>query len=442
MLDVAARRILAWSVWLGLLVASPVFATADDPTPPPTPEPPGPAPQLPSSPPQGLARWFDPDTAPFIPVPEIDIDPVTGTTLGVIATTLITDAQGEITRIYAPDIIHSEYFGWGARARVFAYPSADTQWSLVGGAKEYVESEFDGQYEAGRLRNDRWSLYLQAVYDRSGTSRFYGIGNDSHRHDVSVYTDQQEYLIVQLGWNITHDWQLAWRVMPREVTITGGTLQGFLSTTERFPGLPGIGETHELSNRVLLSFDTRDDLTVPTRGAQVVVYGGVASNSGGSINDSLYSEAGIDWREYWTSESALTLAAHSSLRYMPTTHPTTPFWALSSIGGDESIIGGDQPLRGYGAGRFYDRNSFSASVELRQRVASIDAVATHIELQLTPFVDTGSVFGHTSTSPLKGLHTAVGFGIRAIARPFVVGYLDIGFGNEGAAAFTGINYPF
>lgn len=440
MLDVAPRRMLARLSWLGLLLASPAFAAADDPTPPSVPEPALPAP-VPPPPPRGLARWFDPDTAPFIPVPEIDIDPVTGTTLGVIPTTLITDEQGEIKRIYAPDIIHSEYFGWGARARVFAYPSADTQWSLVGGAKEYVESEFDGQYQAGRLRNDRWSLYLEAVYDRSGTSRFYGIGNNSHRHDISVYTDQQEYLTVQLGWNITHAWQLAWRVMPREVTITAGTLQGFPSTTERFPGLPGLGETRELLNRTLLSYDTRDDLTVPTRGAQVVVYGGVASDNGG-INDSLYSEAGIDWREYWTTESAVTWAAHSSLRYMPTTHPTTPFWALSTIGGDESIIGGDQMLRAYGAGRFYDRNSFSASVELRQRVASIDAVATHIELQVTPFVDTGSVFAHASTSPLKGLHSAIGVGIRAIARPFVVGYLDIGFGNEGAAAFTGINYPF
>jgi hypothetical protein len=427
----AARAML---VCLGLLLASATSGAAGDPAPAPA----AVAPQAP--PPQGLARWFDPDTAPFIPVPEIDIDPVTGTTLGIIPTTLVTDDQGEIKRIYAPDIIHSEYFGWGARARVFAYPSADTQWSLVGGAKEYVESEFDGEYQAGRLRNDTWSLSLSAVYDRSGTPRFYGIGDDSRSHNVSVYTDQQEYLAVQLGWNITHNWQLAWRVMPREVTITAGLLRNFPSTTERFPDLLGIGTTHEFLNRALLSYDTRDDLTIPTSGAEVVIYGGVASDTG-SINDSLFSEAGVDWREYWTPMSSLTWAAHSSLRYMPTAHQA-PFWALSSIGGDESIIGGDQPLRAYGQGRFYDRNSFSASLEMRQRVASFDAVATHIELQVTPFVDTGSVFARTSTSPLTGLHTAVGVGIRAVARPFVVGYVDVGVGNEGAAVFTGINFPF
>ncbi|HEV2551943.1 MAG TPA: hypothetical protein VGU20_31840 [Stellaceae bacterium] len=35
-----------------------------------------------------------------------------------------------------------------------------------------------------------------------------------------------------------------------------------------------------------------------------------------------------------------------------------------------------------------------------------------------------------------------GVGFRAIARPFIVGYLDIGYGAEGSAIFSGINYPF
>jgi hypothetical protein len=35
-----------------------------------------------------------------------------------------------------------------------------------------------------------------------------------------------------------------------------------------------------------------------------------------------------------------------------------------------------------------------------------------------------------------------GLGFRGIARPFVVGYVDIGYGSEGIAAFTGLNYPF
>jgi hypothetical protein len=40
------------------------------------------------------------------------------------------------------------------------------------------------------------------------------------------------------------------------------------------------------------------------------------------------------------------------------------------------------------------------------------------------------------------LHNVIGVGMRALARPFVVGYLDIGKGSGGLVAFSGINYPF
>ena len=33
-------------------------------------------------------------------------------------------------------------------------------------------------------------------------------------------------------------------------------------------------------------------------------------------------------------------------------------------------------------------------------------------------------------------------GLRAIAQPFVVGFVDIGWVAEGPAFFSGINYPF
>jgi hypothetical protein len=43
---------------------------------------------------------------------------------------------------------------------------------------------------------------------------------------------------------------------------------------------------------------------------------------------------------------------------------------------------------------------------------------------------------------VSDLHTVGGIGIRGIAAPFIVGYVDIGYGSEGAAIFSGINYPF
>ena len=99
-------------------------------------------------------------------------------------------------------------------------------------------------------------------------------------------------------------------------------------------------------------------------------------------------------------------------------------------------------MRGFGAGRFYDRDSFSTSVELRRTVLSLNAASTHVDVEVTPFVDLGRVFARSGTFPLEQLHHVYGLGFRGVARPFVVGYVDIGYGSEGVAAFTGINYPF
>ena len=55
----------------------------------------------------GLSRWFNPATAPFIPVPLIGTDPDSGTTVGILPTWIITDDKQDITRIIAPDIQHN-----------------------------------------------------------------------------------------------------------------------------------------------------------------------------------------------------------------------------------------------------------------------------------------------------------------------------------------------
>jgi hypothetical protein len=80
-------------------------------------------------------------------------------------------------------------------------------------------------------------------------------------------------------------------------------------------------------------------------------------------------------------------------------------------------------------------------VEVRRTVLSFDAIS-HVEVEIAPFVDLGDVFHNASDFPIQQVHKVGGVGFRGIARPSVVGYVDVGYGDEGAAVFTGINYPF
>ncbi len=403
----------------------------------PSPPPPAPAPPSP-----GGGGWLDVSTWPLIPVPLIAADPDSGVTLGVLPVWLQTNDQHEITRIIAPDVLHNPYFGVGVHFRVFEYPSTDEQWSLVAGIKERVERDFDYEFQKGRLRDSNWSFNYSLIYDRSGVGRFYGYGNHSLSGNVTNYTASQALGQVQVGYNLNHTWQLQYTMRARRMEITPGTLARVPTLESRYPLLHGLGVTNEVLNQVALIYDTRDDATIPTRGSQWVAFMGVNGHDA-TISDSIYSVAGLDARTFQRLPFVpdTIFAAHLAVRYLPSGHEI-PFFDLSSIGGGESAIGGQQLLRGFGQGRFVDRNSFDTTIELRHRAFSFDAAASHVDIEVAPFLDMGKVSAHTTANPFSGLHKVVGVGFRGIARPSVVGYVDMGYGTEGLAIFTGIDYPF
>jgi Omp85 superfamily domain len=435
--EVLRATVLSLGCAAATLFAGPSWADSPDgPVEVQTPDAGGVQPAAPS-PNLSERHWYN--QLPFIPVPEVASDPNAGTTVGILPVWLRTDDQNRINRIIAPDVFYNPNFGYGFHGRIYDYPSEDYEWSILGGLKERVEREFDAEYTLGRLRETRWSFVGSVIYDRGGAARFFGIGNDTPQGDETNFTNQQEILQAQLGWNFNHEWQLLYTARLRSVDVLPGTLNKVASIETRFAHIRGLGTNYEQLNRLSIIYDTRDSFTAPRQGVKWVAYGGVASRSG-LFNESLYSEAGIDGRVFWPINPETVLASHVSLHYLPSAH-RIPFWALSSLGGGQADVGGEQPLRGYGDGRFYDRNSFSASVELRRTAFSFDAIS-HVEIEIAPFVDVGDVFSDAASFPIKALHKVAGVGFRGIARPSVVGYVDIGYGSEGAAVFTGINYPF
>jgi len=389
--------------------------------------------------PSGVMRWFDPATAPFIPIPEIDVDPHSGVTLGLFATFLSVNDRNEIERITAPDLFHSQYFGWGAGLSLYGYPSPDDQWVVLGSVKERVERSFDARYLAGKTRTTPFSFSLEAIYDRSGTARFFGIGNETPDYGESTYVDDQASLAGSVGYNFTRALQLAYGARWRNVDVLPGVLTGVPSTETLYPDLNGLGSEHAFEHTVTLTRDTRDSDLIPHSGARYIVYGGFASHAFGS--SVAYSYLGAEARCYLPVTPDVTLAWHVAARYMPS-YAEAPFWALSSLGGDRSITNEREPLRSEGMDRYVDANLFATGLEVRTQVAGFDAFGTHVGLEVSPFIDAGKVFANGKPDLLSELHTALGIGMRGIASPYVVGYVDVGYGRGRAAIFSGINYPF
>jgi Omp85 superfamily domain len=432
------RRTKDGGAAMGALAAVGLFAAASCLAGPEAPQA-SDAPSAPAGPPSGVARWLNPATAPFIPIPEIDVDPQSGVTLGVIATFIDVNDRGEIERITAPDVFHSQYFGWGAGISMYGYPSEDSQWLVTGSIKERVERGFDARYLAGQTRATPLSWSVETLYDINGTARFFGIGNETPDYNESTYVKDRAALVASLGYNFTPQLQLAWGTRWRRVDVRPGVLSGIPSIGTLYPDLNGLGNEHALEQTLTLTYDTRDSAIIPRSGARYLLYGGFASRSFGS--SVAYSFFGADARCYFAVAEHITLVLHAAARYMPSAEEA-PFWALSSLGGDRSIPNGQEPLRSDGADRYVDENLLATGAELRTRVAGFDAFGTRVSLELAPFIDAGKVFSNGFGNPLSDMHTAAGIGVRGVANPYVVGYVDVGYGRGKAVVFTGINYPF
>jgi len=386
-----------------------------------------------------VPQWYDLDRLPFIPIPELQTAPHSGVNLGLFPVVLTSNDRDEIDTILAPDIVHSSYFGWGARGRIFRNVSEDEKWSVVGGAKQYVEREFDAEYDLGLQRDRSWSWILHAMYDRSGTGRFFGYGNASPLSAQTTYVASHIRLEVTAAHNFTRSLQLSYLVRAATGEIEASALGLLPFIADRYLTLGGIGDASELQQRMVFTYDTRDSVVAPHKGERLAVFAGITTRALGSSVD--YTYYGVDATTYQPVAADVILVAHAALRYMPS-YGNAPFWALSHLGGDRSVVGEAQPLRAYGDGRFVDRNCSAASVEARTRVGSLHMFKTDLKLELAPFVDTGKVFTAMSGSPVSHLHAGAGLGMRVIASPFVVAYMDVGFGREKAAIFTGIDYPF
>src|SRR5271170_3000450 len=122
----------------------------------------------------------DPNSWPFIPVPEVATDPNGGVTYGVLPVWLFTDNKNEINSILAPDINSNSTLGPGGNFRYLSYPSSDTNWYAEAGAQETIARNVDIDYQTGREHKKWFSFEGRFFFERDPTERYYGEGNNSH----------------------------------------------------------------------------------------------------------------------------------------------------------------------------------------------------------------------------------------------------------------------
>jgi len=386
----------------------------------------------------------------FVPIPEIILDPNEGDTFGLMGVWLFKNDRDEITYMVAPDVRYNETKGVFPSFRLFGYPTPERRYLIQVGKSTTRDEDYEIEYADRGLLDKKAFFLAKFLYERDSTERFYGFGNDSDEDRESNYTGEDLYADANPGYWVLPHLNVNYRMRIQRYNVQPGQVSAIADITDparrtrdgRVIGGhlqevrgKGIESSVYWRHRLAVAYDTRDSIDMPSEGTFANAYVDGADRHFGSHTS--FVAFGFEWRDFIPFRGERrnpVLALRAFVDYLQG-GTDTPFWLRNSLGGRRA-------LRGFGGDRFVDFNRSLISAELRTRVYERRLFGVKGELELAPFFEVGQVFRHVYDPPLDDPHFVGGLGFRALVRPQIVAFVDVGYGEEGNAIFTGIDYPF
>lgn len=369
----------------------------------------------------------------YFPVPAVGSSKNDGNEAGLIVPILITDPDGELKYIVAPLLIHNSIVGTRGALNVFRYEPGGRQLRFIASAAEEIERKVVFSYADPAFSQGRYSLNFDASFFKNATSRFFGLGQATSLLEQTNYTAREGRASWRFGVYANEVTQISIGQRFRDVRLQkGATALPF--TGDRFSTVDGVqGESLILGHRATFHYDTRNNLVSPTDGMAVTAYAEVNQNIRNGDHP-VYSRYEVEVKKLFPSESKRAIfVVRADLQ--ATIGTQVPFFEQSSLGGQNN-------LRGFGGDRFIDKHLVSLSVEERIHLARTRVAGVIADFEVTPFLDTGQVFNDYKDVSFKSYRMTPGVGFRGIVRPNVVGRVDYGYSREGGAIYAGLDFPY
>ena len=372
------------------------------------------------------------DTQMF-PIPSASTSKNDGSDAGLIVPILITDPDGELKYLMAPMLIKNSIVGWRGTYNLFRYDTGGRQMQFIASLSEKIERKILFNYVDPAFSNGRYFLTFGGTFFKNATARFFGLGQTTLEAGETNYTAREARANWRFGIYANEVTQIAVGQRVRQVSLQQGATD-LPFTGNVYPTVPGVqGETLIIGNRATFYYDTRNNLTSPTDGMAVTAYAELDQNLHNSAHP-LYSRYEFEVKKLFPSESKRAiLLIRADLQ--ATIGEQVPFFEQSSLGGQNN-------LRGYGVDRFIDKNLIAASIEERIHIARAKVAGVAADFEMATFLDTGQVFNSFKDVSFKDYKMTPGIGFRGIVRPNVVGRIDYGFSKEGGAIFAGLDFPY
>jgi hypothetical protein len=369
-----------------------------------------------------------------IPLPVIAASPNEGVTAGVLTAFLAHNRADEIATLLAPQITYNDTFGITASLYGAFYPTPDRNIELNVSQSGRVNHDYELRVRDTSLLDRRLELNGFIFKLADGSSRFFGFNAKSPQQMETNYANNESGYNVSAGYQIGRHFQITLGDRLRVVDIERGAFARLPDIKERFssatvPGIDGF-TTHAV--RVSLSYSTLDNRDTPTYGGYTrISFEPTLKILGGAEN---YRHYEVEAKGFVPLGSGRYISVFR-LMYNQTIGDDVPFL-------EQSILGGESTLRGYGRNRFIDNSFLLCNIEERIRLFRWEVFGVTADWEIAPFIDLGGVMESLDRVDSGTIEFNPGIGFRAIVRPNIVGRVDVGFGKDGPAVFVGLGYPF
>lgn len=370
-----------------------------------------------------------------VPVPVIAASPNEGVTYGALAAFLLHNNRDEVTSLVAPQINYNPNFGTTYTLYGTFYPSRLQSAEINLSHSTHVNEDYEAKIRDLTLLDGKLETNLFVYHFSDGSARFFGLGANSLMQSETNFASVESGFTYSGGYQLFENISLQLGERLRKVRIAKGAVDAIPSIKDRFTenSAPGINGFTAHAQKIALLYNSLDSPTMPLTGLYGRISAEVSAKNLGSNADYLRYEA--EARGVLPKDKERRFITAFRGLYSQVTGSNTPFM-------EQSIIGGETSLRGYGRNRFIDRTAVLFNIEERIRLFRWNLFEVNADWELAPFIDAGSVMSSLDKIKGRDFRFTPGIGIRAVVRPNIVGRMDIGFGGEGAAVFVGLGYPF
>lgn len=370
---------------------------------------------------------------PLLFIPLVDTNKDIGMRTGIMPILALRDKKGDgIAAVIAPSFRYNRFLKSEYTWRSFWFPNRTELVVFRAAYSEVVNREIFLRYFTREFAGTKYRLNAEFHLIRDGKFSFNGFGPDSRDEDRANFSNYKIGEEISGGIPLSNNFFLELNHSYFQYQLGEGPITTLKKLSEQFPNDAILGWKRFINHGIAITYDSTDHPSLPTKGGLMTLSMATSQRALGS--DFTYQSYGTQFKGYYNiRDGKYVTAAH--FQFQQQQGDTIPFYV-------QNVVGESTGLRLEGDGRFVDRGRMILSIEERIRVARSPLLAFFSEIEISPFVDIGTVFPHPGKLRFDNLQVGPGIAARVLIRPQVVITLDLAWRGNKRNFLLKVDYPF